>query len=293
MGGQAARFHDPGFAYGFFHTFNGLQAGGVGDAPRKVHVLLPRRYEDDPSIRYPVVYMNDGQTVFWDDGPYEGKTWDAAARMSALTPCDIEPVILVAIYPLNVGREYTHARWSDDPDAACCAVEGYAGYLAETLKPFIDAHYRTQPQRALALGAAHGGLAAFITAALHPQAFPQAAALSPSFWAGLDIDHVPSPAPLAGGALLGLVEAGLSASRPKLWIDWGLVRDGQAHNDEIEARVAARAEELRGLLTRDYGYIEGVDLFTYADPEGQHEEASWGARLGRVLAIFYPAGDAG
>lgn len=77
--------------------------------------------------------------------------------------------------------------------------------------------------------------------------------------------------------------------RPKLWIDWGLIREGGVHNAEIEARVAERAEEMRLLMVNDFGYTDGANLLTYADEMGEHEEASWGARLGRVLEAFYEA----
>jgi hypothetical protein len=32
-----------------------------------------------------------------------------------------------------------------------------------------------------------------------------------------------------------------------------------------------------------YGYAQGRDLFTVEDPLGEHEETSWGRRLGAAL----------
>jgi hypothetical protein len=75
-GGQAAWFYDLGHSGGFFHTYDGLQAAAPQDAPRKVHVFLPRDYETSQE-HYPVIYMNDGDTAFFPGGAVN-KSWHMA-----------------------------------------------------------------------------------------------------------------------------------------------------------------------------------------------------------------------
>ena len=38
-----------------------------GTEQRRVYVYLPTMYEADPDRRYPVLYMFDGQNVFFDE----------------------------------------------------------------------------------------------------------------------------------------------------------------------------------------------------------------------------------
>ena len=45
---------------------------------RRVYVYLPTMYEADPERRYPVLYMFDGQNVFFDEDATYGKSWGVA-----------------------------------------------------------------------------------------------------------------------------------------------------------------------------------------------------------------------
>jgi pimeloyl-ACP methyl ester carboxylesterase len=293
-GGQESWFHDRGHWGGFFHTYDNFQVGEYSDSARKVHVLLPRDYEVSGD-RYPVVYMNDGDTAFFPGGAY-GKSWNMAEIMSRLYLGDrIRKAIVVAVCPVNRDYEYTHApvkgkEWG--------GLDRYANYLAVSVKGFIDANYRTIAAREhnLIVGSSHGGLAAFYIATQYPQAFGNVAALSPSFWVGLDstldFDLFNSIAPffgsLASSSLLFSATDALKDSNRqlKIYLDWGLVRSGGWHNEFIEERAAARGREMRDLLIRDFGYRENENLFVVEDPIGEHTEESWSGRMENVLRIF-------
>ncbi len=49
-----------------------------GEEQRRVYVYLPTMYEADPERRYPVLYMFDGQNVFFDEDATYGKSWGVA-----------------------------------------------------------------------------------------------------------------------------------------------------------------------------------------------------------------------
>ena len=49
-----------------------------GTEQRRVYVYLPTMYEADPDRRYPVLYMFDGQNVFFDEDATFGKSWGLA-----------------------------------------------------------------------------------------------------------------------------------------------------------------------------------------------------------------------
>jgi hypothetical protein len=41
------------------------------------------------------------------------------------------------------------------------------------------------------------------------------------------------------------------------------------------------------VLTGQYHYVEGIDLFTFEDPIGGHDEDAWTFRLSLALCKFY------
>lgn len=288
-GDQRAWFHDEGHSAGFFHTYEALDVGGE---PRKVQVFAPRDYEES-GTHYPVLYMNDGDAAFFPGGA-SGLSWRMAETLSELYHQNaIRKVIVVAVYPIDREKEYTHAPLSPrllTPQPSCCGVETYANYLADKLKPFIDSCYRTlsQPQETMIMGASHGGLAAFYSACRRPEQFGNAAALSPSFWIGLD-GWLGAFRSLTNSELLKLTADTLAdpAKRPRFWLDWGLLRNGGFHNQVIEGKTTKRGREMAKLLCDRFGYLENEELFVFEDSQGEHSEASWARRLPMVLQAFY------
>jgi predicted alpha/beta superfamily hydrolase len=284
--------HDGGDIAGYFHRYEPLRTESSLYPERTIDVFLPRNYDRNED-RYPVLYLNDGHTAFLK--PVLGdKSLDIANTLGALYEQHlIRELIIVAIYPVNRAREYTHANWSG-PD--CCGLESYAQCVAESIKPFIDRSYRTLSDAGTTMiaGSSHGGLAAFYMANRRPDAFGYAGALSPSFWVGVDdAERFPSIQPLPDrllkdSQLLEAVKETLAAAfrRPKLYLDWGLVRSGGLHNESIEERATARGREMVKLLLQEYAYQIDHDLIVYEDPDGEHDEQSWGRRMPRLLEFF-------
>lgn len=287
LGGQTAWVHDDKKSAGYFHTFDALVPKAGAEA-HKVHVFLPRGYAGGCK-RYPVVYMNDGNTSFWPGGS-ANKTWGVAEVLeTAYANKSVREIIVVAIEPVDRNREYTHTPWL--LGESCCGASTYATFLADALVPFVDATYRTKSARSdrFTLGSSHGGLAAFFVAARRPETFGGAMAMSSSFWVGQD-DRLTGTigGALTGSALLAQVGPSLAGTtHPTLYLDWGLVRDGGVHNSVIEERATARGREMASLLeTATYRYTRQRDLFLVEDPRGEHEEISWGRRLGGALAAI-------
>jgi predicted alpha/beta superfamily hydrolase len=278
LAGQDAWIHDERSSAGYFHTYDALNLGGD---TRRVHVFLPRSYPGGCAT-YPVVYMHDGNAVFFP-GPV-GKTWDVQRVLEqAYAAQQLREVIVVAVHPIDRDREYTHVPWL--PGRACCDLPRYTDYLADALKPFVDGAYRTErgPAQTVIVGSSHGGLAAFYAATVRGDVFGRAIAMSSSFWVGLDALTVGGP--LSSSALMQAAGPGL-ASRPRLYLDWGLVRSGGTHNSLIEARATTRGREMADLLRQSHAYTPGVDLLTVEDPRGEHDEDSWHRRLGPALSFI-------
>jgi pimeloyl-ACP methyl ester carboxylesterase len=234
--------------------------------------------------------MNDGDTAFFPGGAFN-KSWYMADILSKLyAQNQIRKVIVVAVSPLNRDREYTHAPvWAKE----CCGLASYSSYLANSLRGFMDANYRTlsDARNNLILGSSHGGLAAFYIATSYPDKFGNLAALSPSFWVGLDSTPLGLPflRSLKSSELLDIARPTLQNpnKRLKIYLDWGLVREGGFHNSFIEDRATVRGREMRDLLTRHFGYMLNKDLFLVEDAQGDHTEEAWSRRTPNMLKIFF------
>jgi hypothetical protein len=290
--GQQCRVQDDGHAAGYLHCYDHFYTPGALYPLRRLQVLVPRNY-DIESCNYPVLFMNDGDTIFFPGG-LVGQCWEVANTLLDLYAAKaIVPLIVVAIWPVNRNKEYTHVPWYSED---CCAVEEYAKFVSKCLKPFIDDHYRTLRGREhnMILGSSHGGLAAFYIANRFPDVFGYAGSLSPSFWVGLDdATKFPVVVPrkdlsLRSSALISSFHdiLGDSQRRPKHYIDWGLIRSGGPHNSYIEERATARGREMVALLQSDYGYVSDIELSFVEDPRGDHREESWGRRMPHVLKWF-------
>ena len=75
--------------------------------------------------------------------------------------------------------------------------------------------------------------------------------------------------------------------RPRLWLCWGLRRDGGEHNAIVEALATLRGREMAALLV-ELGYREGVDLWAVEERDAGHEESAWRRRFGLMMARMFP-----
>lgn len=283
---QTAWVHDGHAHGGIFHTYDQLALPGDPYGWHKVHVWLPPDYSSDMAHRS-VVFANDGQQVFFGGGI--GQNWwiQDAVQHFAATHAGVALPIVVGIDWRERSNEYLHEPITRLPFGPPEVRTGgglgpYSNYLADQVMPFIDANYRTirDREQRVVLGSSHGGLAAFFTGVSRSDAFGQVIAMSPSFWAG-------TMKPLRKSKLYRLTADNLHRveMRPRIYIDWGLRRDGGYHNKYIEAWATSRCEDMHDILVRDHGYVDGRDLMAVADADGQHNEDSWRRRLPRALGF--------
>jgi enterochelin esterase-like enzyme len=281
---QSAWVHDSEAHRGMFHTYDQLALHGDHYGWHKVHVWLPPGYHGGTS-RHSVVFANDGEQVFFGGGV--GQNWciQEVVQQSAAAGTTVALPILVGVEWRERSNEYVHEPITHLPFGPVDLRQGgglgpYSNYLTDRIVPFIDANYRTirDRQRRVVLGSSHGGLAAFFTGVSHGDVFGQVIAMSSWFWAG-------TMKPLRQSKLYRWTAGNLRKveTRPRIYIDWGLQRGGGYHNTYIEAWATSRGEDMRDILLRDHGYVEGVDLMAVADPDGQHNEDTWRRRLPGAL----------
>ncbi|MGT2756542.1 alpha/beta hydrolase [Streptococcus ovuberis] len=117
---------------------------------RRIRVLLPKDYHADTERRYPVVYMHDGQNVFYSKEAFTGYSWKVIPTLKR-NP-DIPRMIVVGI-DNHISRLNEYAPWRfsnvispEDQDMGGKGLE-YAEFVMEVVKPFIDKQYRTKADR--------------------------------------------------------------------------------------------------------------------------------------------------
>jgi len=284
-GSQYGWYHrEPNVSGGFFHTYDNFLPGK--DKPRKIHVFLPNDYETSGEY-FPVLYFNDGNTTFWPGG-LAGKSWRVGETLSKLWDNQaVRKVIVVAVHPIDRFYEYTHQYWA--PSYNYGGLDEYSKYLATTIKGFIDKNYRTlsSAEETAIIGSSHGGLAAFYIANACPEQFGKCVAMSPSFWIGLDTNG--GFKPIENSKLIEVLGETLKdkKKRPIIWMDWGLKRDGGAHNFLIELLATKKSKEMLQLLTTSYDYKLNKDIFVFEDSIGGHDEDAWAYRFELVMKAFY------
>ena len=160
------------------------------NADRDVIVYLPPGYDHDPSRRYPVLYLQDGQNLFDAATAFLGNEWglDETAEQ-LISGGQIEPLIIVGVYNTGMKRigEYTPVR---DRRGRGGQARRYGKLIVDDLKPFIDQRYRTyQDQTSTGLGGSSlGGLVTLYLGLEYPNVFGKLVVMSPSvWWANRDI----------------------------------------------------------------------------------------------------------
>lgn len=154
---------------------------------RRVQVLLPKDYDKDSERRYPVLYMHDGQNLFFDQESYSGKSW---GLLETLNSPKWPQIIVVAIdhagayrlpeyapFPIEQNLGYTIPRYSGNG-------QSYAEWLVTELKPIIDVNYRTEKtaEKTYIAGSSMGALISAYTASRYPDLFSGLGIFSIASW---------------------------------------------------------------------------------------------------------------
>jgi predicted alpha/beta superfamily hydrolase len=253
---------------GTLEHIRGFHSGILGN-DRDITIYLPPGYNDRGDLRYPVLYMHDGQNLFEPERAFiPGENWRLAEaadeRIGART---MRPVIIVGI-DNNESRIDEYTPTHDAARKAGGHADDYARMIIEELKPVIDARYRTLPDAPnTALGGSSlGGLATLYVGLTHPAVFGHLAVMSPSIWWDnraivSTLDHFDSP------------------RRPRIWLDFG-GREG------VEGMTDARL--LRDRL-RLKGWKSDDDFRYFEDRRADHSERAWAKRVPDVLEFLFPA----
>lgn len=152
---------------------------------RDIQVYLPAGYYRT-NKKYPVIYMQDAQNIYSKDGSRKN-SWCVDSVLKSLP--DSKQCIIVGI---NHGAQLRIAEYSPYK-SKYGAPNGvaYTEFMVNTLKPYIDAHYRTKTDAAhtAIAGSSMGGLIALYATIKYPKVFGTAGIFSPALWINPEINH--------------------------------------------------------------------------------------------------------
>ena len=238
---------------------------------RDLIVYVPGIYDKRPELKFPVLYLEDGQNLFDPETSFTpGIYWRVGETADELIAKGvIQPLIVVGIY--NTGKqrvsEYTPTR---DKKHGGGKANKYGRLLVEELKPFIESRYRILegPNNTGLGGSSLGGLLTMYLGIRYPLVFGKLAVLSPSVWWNQR-------------AILKSVARAELPARPRVWLDVG-TNEG--------AHTVYQVTALKDALIHK-GWEEHRDLHFEIVPGAEHNEAAWAQRVGPFLQFLFPPSD--
>jgi predicted alpha/beta superfamily hydrolase len=255
---------------GEFRVHKKFQSKLLGNE-RTIIVCLPPGYDSAADLKYPVLYMQDGQNLFDASTSYNGIEWQVdETAQNLITNKKIEPVIIVGIYN-SPERTPEFTPFNKTPTGEAGRGNLYGRFIVEELKPMIDHAYRTLPDRAhtAIAGSAMGGLVTLAIAHDHADVFGNVAVLDP--WLR-DSQH----------ALLDEWKDDSWMKQTRFYIDMGTNGAGLYPTDSAVDDANKFDQKLKAA-----GLKAGTDYSFQIVQGAQHGESAWQKRIGNVLMFLY------
>jgi len=223
----------------------------------RVTVWLPPQY-GETGERFSTLYLHDGQNVMDRATAFAGVSWEAGEAAARLAGEGL-PCLLVAVEVRAGQRANDYVPFPIPANGHASSAAEYQRFLADTLRPLIDARFQTLPdaRHTAQAGSSFGGVASLSGGLERPGVWGTLGAFSPSLWVG-------------DGGLFGW-SGRHPAPDTRLYLDMG-TREGSSL-----AEAAWLVQQTRLYAARMRGQVGEVQLEI---GEGQaHDEAAWAARF--------------
>lgn len=234
------------------HVLAPLHMPGL-ERERTLRIYLPPSYEHTKR-RYAVLYMHDGQNLFDDATSFVGE-WGVDEILNDLARTRKLELIVVGIDHGDEKRTTELNPWDNDKFGK---GEGrdYLRFVVGIVKPYVDAHYRTLPDRAhtAMMGSSLGGLISHFAMYEYGNVFSRIGIFSPAYWIAPDVREFTRTHVLAPGT--------------RLWFYAGSMEDSEmvANMDTIVAIVREQRESAPALRVE-------------VTPGAVHNENAWRAEF--------------
>ncbi len=254
---------------------------------RTIRVWTPSTYESHPDERFPVLYMHDGQNLFSRETAAYGEIWDVHTAVESLMATENFPGVIIVGIDNAPGFERL-----DEYSAWPCEVEdqlrergefegviggggvGYGKFIVETLKPYIDAHYRTRPDRENTgvAGSSMGGVISLYLGAEYPEVFSKIGAFSTAGW-------------FAVNGLTEHLKALNTTYRSKWYLDVGTEETSSKNVDNFNEIYVQGTLAIEQLL-KSVGVSE-TDIKVVVEEGATHFELAWARRFPEAFKWLY------
>jgi predicted alpha/beta superfamily hydrolase len=230
---------------------------------RKVWALLPYDYYVS-NKSYPVLYLQDAQNLFNEGSGYGN--WEIDKKLSILAEYGRGDVIVIAI---EHGSEERIKEYIFDNDNIANGSEGkkYIRFITDTLKPFVDEHYRTKRDRENTGigGSSLGALISIYSGFLYPEVYSKLLIFSPSLWVEANNNF-----PLMSFRV---------PFKTKIYL-YGGGQEG--------AKMVKRIHVFEEYLKRwEKKNLFDFEFKTNINPEGTHNEFYWSQEFPRAIEWLY------
>jgi predicted alpha/beta superfamily hydrolase len=228
---------------------------------RTLHIYLPDEYEASAE-RYPVMYMFDGQNLFFDSDATFGRSWGLKDFLDSWE----KRMILVGMECSHTGDDRLSEYSPYDKHMFGHFIQGRGEatmiWLVHEVKPLIDRDYRTWSHReATGIGGSSmGGLMTLYAIIRYNDVFSKAAALSTGvFWNLSNLRRDLEWVQLDGDT--------------KVYMSWGEIEMGRAAH---QGNPATDTREARSVLKFEKEMQEhGARTYHYFQRGGRHCEEDW------------------
>ncbi len=239
---------------------------------RDILVHLPQSYSTSQQ-RYPVIYMHDGQNLFDVHTSFAGE-WGVDETLAVLAREGLEAIV-VGIPSIGSERLNEYSPFKDVRHGGGRG-QAYLNFIVETLKPLVDAEYRTLADRDHTgiMGSSMGGLISLYGYFYRAETFGFAGVMSPAFW-------------FARRAIFPYIH-NRSYLPGKIYLDAGTAESRRWYSllpRRYFTSVTGDTQEMFQRLVK-MGFQPGREVVCVEEEGGQHNEAAWARRLPAALRFL-------
>lgn len=233
----------------------------LNDISHKIWVYLPPNYAKT-SKKFPVIYMHDAQNLFDDVTSYIGE-WKVDETLNQLFEKTGKGFIVVGIENGGNERINEYTPWKNKKYGGGKGGV-YINFIVNTLKPYIDANYRTKKQanQTALIGSSLGGLISYYGGLKYPKTFGKIGALSTSFW--------------FSNKVIDFTKKYGNTSKIKLYLYAGS-KEGESMETDTK--------NMKNLLLATGFPINHLKI--NINPNGKHNEATWKNEFLKVVSWLY------
>lgn len=231
-----------------------------------IYVMLPKNYDDD--LKYPLLFMHDGQNVFFDSDASFGTSWGLKDIYEQSDLKDRFVVGLSCASGLDRLDEYnpflSNVKIGMDGNSRMTGGKGdiYIHTIIDEVFPLLKSRYNIDFSNVIIGGSSMGGHISLYATLMYPKIFKHAICISNAFW-------------ISEKDLIAFIEKNRKKHQGYIYLDTG-------DNEDEKDFTYIKSNELVFESLKKKGVNVTYDLIQ----GGTHNEASWRKRIKEILSLF-------